>query len=274
MKCHLKERNKMKKIKQLLVLVSILVLSMFSAFAQDDIPDAPNPPRLYTNLSAEYSDLLSPDQARELEAKLVNFAEKTSNQIVVIVVDDLAGYEPWEYSAKLGDKWKIGQEKEDNGIIILIKPTGGKGERKTFIATGRGLEGAIPDYTCNEIVENELLPNFKNGEYYQGISSALDVLLALSKGEYDSDEYAKKNKKDNVWVVLGVLFVIFVLVAIFGRKGGGGGGRGGMSIGQGLFWGSMMSGRGGSGFGGGSSGGGFGGFGGGSFGGGGSGGSW
>ena len=271
---HLEEKNKMEKLKQIFTLISIFLVTVFGSFAQDDIPDAPNPPRLYNNLSAEYSDLLSPDQARELEAKLVNFAEQTSNQVVVVVVDDLAGYEPWEYCAKLGDKWKIGQEKEDNGIIILIKPTGGKGERKTFIATGRGLEGAIPDYTCNEIVENELLPNFKNGEFYLGITESLDVLLALAKGEYDSDEYAKKNKKDNVWIVFGVLFVIFVLVAIFGRKGGGGG-RGGMSIGEGLFWGSMMSGRGGgSGFGGGSSGGGFGGFGGGSFGGGGSGGSW
>jgi uncharacterized protein len=252
---HLEEKNKMEKLKQIFTLISIFLVTVFGSFAQDDIPDAPNPPRLYNNLSAEYSDLLSPDQARELEAKLVNFAEQTSNQVVVVVVDDLSGYEPWEYCAKLGDKWKVGQEKEDNGIIILIKPTGGKGERKTFIATGRGLEGAIPDYTCNEIVENELLPNFKNGEFYKGITESLDVLLALAKGEYDSDEYAKKNKKDNIWIVLGVLFVIFILVAIFGRKGGGGGG-------------------GGSSFGGGSSGGGFGGFGGGSFGGGGSGGSW
>ncbi|MDP4637208.1 MAG: TPM domain-containing protein, partial [Crocinitomicaceae bacterium] len=83
----------MKKLKQIFTLISILLISVFGSFAQNDIPDAPKPERLYNNLSAEYSDLLSQDQARELEAKLENFAEQTSNQVVVVVVDDLAGYE-------------------------------------------------------------------------------------------------------------------------------------------------------------------------------------
>jgi uncharacterized protein len=192
-------------------------------------------------------------------------------------VDDLAGYEPWDYAAKIGDKWKVGQAKEDNGVVVLIKPTGGKGERKTFIGPGRGLEGAIPDYTCNEIVENELLPNFKNGNYALGVNAAVDVLMALAKGEYNSDQYAEKNK-DNVGTVIVILILIFVVaIIIFGKKGGGGngytmGGRGARSSGGG--WIGGLGGFGG--FGGGSSGGGggFGGFGGGSFGGGGSGGSW
>lgn len=247
------------------------LFTSFSLVAQDDIPDAPNPPRLYNNFSTEMPDFLSASESESLEQRLVNFAESTSNQIVVVVVDDLAGYEPAEYAAKLGDKWKVGHEKEDNGIVILIKPTGGKGERKTFIATGRGLEGAIPDYTCYEIVEHELLPNFKDGQYYKGITEAVDVLESLSKGEYNSDQYAKKNKKkDNLLVVFIILGIIILVVVLISRKGGGGGGftmgAGGMFFGGGH--------RSSGGWGGGSSGGGFGGFGGGSFGGGGSGGSW
>jgi uncharacterized protein len=263
----------MKKAWILIPAILTLLLSNSFVFAQDDIPNAPVPARLYNNLSKEYPDFISSGEAQELETRLVNFAETTSNQIVVVVVDDLGGYEPWEYAAKLGDKWKVGHEKEDNGIILLIKPTGGKGERKTFIATGRGLEGAIPDLTCNEIVENELLPNFKEGNFYAGILAAVDVLESLSKGEYNSDQYAQKNaKKDGVVTFLVIFVIIIIVVIIIAKNGRGGGftmGGGGIYFGGGGYRG------GGGGWGGGSSGGGgFGGFGGGSFGGGGSGGSW
>lgn len=253
-----------------------LLLLLFSfitvlGFGQSDIPNASNPPKLYNNFSKAFPDFLSAAEAQQLEIDLIKFAEETSNQIVVIVVDDLAGYEPVEYAAKIGDKWKVGHEKEDNGIVILIKPTGGKGERKTFIATGRGLEGAIPDYTCNEIVNNELLPNFKNQEYYKGITSSLKVMKSLSKGEFNSAQYAKKNKKKGGIVKVIIVLIIIIVIVIVIAKSNGRGGDGFTMGAAGLFFGGGFR---GGGSGGGSSGGGFGGFGGGSFGGGGSGGSW
>ena len=256
---------------QYCLLLMVFVFGFTVLHAQDGIPESPNPPKLYTNLSTEFPNFLSQPEAAQLENDLEAFEKETSNQIVVVVVDDLAGYEPWEFATELGEKWKDGQEKEDNGMVLLIKPTGGKSERKTFIAVGRGLEGAIPDYTCNEIVENELIPSFKQGAYYEGISNALHVLKALSKGEYNSKQYADKHGKNDWIQVFALLFVIFIVVILFSRGGKGGGG---FTMGPGgiFFFGSGF--RGGNGFGGGSSGGGFGGFGGGSFGGGGSGGSW
>ncbi len=265
----------MNKIKRLqswtrLLTVFLLVTCSLSIFAQDDIPAAPSPPRLYNNLSKEFPTFLSAADADYLEKRLVAFADSTSNQIVVIVVDDFGGYEPWEYATRIGDKWKVGQEKEDNGIVLLIKPTGGKGERKTFIATGRGLEGAIPDLTCQQIVQNEILPNFKKGAYLQGITAALDVLQALSKGEYNSDQYAKKHQNEAGWLEILVILIVITIVVLIIFKGRGGGGNG-FSIGPGgIFMGGFSVGHRSSG----SFGGGFGGFGGGSFGGGGSGGSW
>lgn len=256
-------------------LTSLLTLVLMSSalLAQSDIPEKPYPERLYNNLSVEMPDFLDASQAQALEERLVQFAESTSNQILVVVVDDLAGYEPWDYATRLGDKWGVGHQKEDNGIVLLIKPTGGKGERKTFIATGRGLEGAIPDYTCSEIVDNELLPNFKNGDYYTGIISALDVLESLSKGEYNSDEYSSKNKKRNgvaTVIIIMIIIVIVIIVIVRNGKGGGGFTMGGGGVFMGGGWGGGYRSSGGSSWGGG----GFGGFGGGSFGGGGSGGSW
>lgn len=275
MKQFIQTKSTLLRLNSLLSILFVGVLALFTT-AQDGIPAKPNPPKLYNNFSNEMPDFLSESEALQLDSDLEAFAKSTSNQIVVVVVDDLAGYEPWEFATKLGDQWQVGHEKEDNGIVILIKPSGGKGERKTFIATGRGLEGAIPDYTCNQIVDNELLPNFKNGDYYEGITAALSVLKSLSKGEFNSDQYAKQNeKKDSLVKVILVIIVIVVIVIVMSR-GNKGGGRG-MTMGsRGIFFGSGFGGGYGGGWGGGSSGGGggFGGFGGGSFGGGGSGGSW
>lgn len=262
-------------IKKFTSLVLFICLS-FSVLAQ--LPSPKSPPRLYNNFSTV--QLLSPSEEAEIEEQLEKFEAETSNEIAIIVVDDLKGYEPWEYAVEIGEKWGVGKENEDNGIVLLIKPTKTGGGRKTFIAIGRGLEGAIPDLTTNEIIENEILPNFKQDNYFQGIKQAVDVLSKLSKGEYNSKQYSKKNKKEiGFFGGLILVVLIIIIVIVLARKGGRGGGGGiGSSIASGIFWGSIANGGfggGRGGFGGGSSGGGgFGGFGGGSFGGGGSGGSW
>jgi uncharacterized protein len=237
-----------------------------AVLAQDDIPSPPSPPKLYVNLSKQFPNFLTDQQAAQLEKDLENFEKETSNEIVVVIVDDLNGYEKADFAIKLGEKWKVGKEKEDNGIVVLIKPTKTNGKRTSFIATGRGLEGAIPDITCKRIVEKELNPNLKNNKNYEGISASLVVLKKLAKGEFNHKEYDKEGESPwwvNVLVIIGIiLFVIFMR-----RKGGGGGFTAGAS---GFFYGGGFGGHGS----GGSSGGGFGGFGGGSFGGGGAGGDW
>jgi len=256
----------------------ILILLCFSTASlgqKAGIPKAPTPPRLVNNLSKEFPDFISKPEEAQLEQKLQAFANETSNQIVIVIVDDLAGYEPWEFATAIGDSWKIGQEKASNGIVILIKPTGGKGQRKYFIAVGKGLEGAIPDLTSRRIEETELVPNFQDGKFYEGLNQTTDVLMSLAKGEYNSDQYGAKNKKSGeVFKVIFIIIMIIVFVIIASRRGGGRNGGRGFTMGAGGIWLGGMGGRSsGGGFGGGSSGG-FGGFGGGSFGGGGSGGSW
>jgi uncharacterized protein len=255
---------------------SLLLLTfafVFSTLAQSDgIPERPNPPRLVNNLSKEMPNFLSRDEEERLEQKLETFSNQTSNQIVIVIVDDLAGLEAWDYATRLGHKWGVGQAKFDNGVVILIKPTGGQGQRYLEIAVGYGLEGAIPDLTTKQIRENEMVPYFKNQQYYTALDKATDVIMALAKGEYNSKQYGKQTKKDLPFPVIIIIFVVIFIVLKL--MSGGGRGRGGMSMGSGFFLGSMMGG--GFGGGGGSSGssGGFGGFGGGGFGGGGSGGSW
>ena len=249
----------------------LLVLINTNAFAVE-LPPKPSPERLYNNFSAQ--PILTQAESEALEAKLVNFARATSNQIVVVVTDDLLGMDAESYATQIGKEWGVGQANRNNGIVVLIKPTGGKNQRKVFIAVGKGLEGIIPDITANHIVQNEILPAFRNQEFYKGIDAGVGVLMSLAKKEFSFNDYQKRTKNNsNIWILV-ILIVVFILGLLPKRTSDGYTmGSGGM-----FFLGSLFGGGfGGGGYGGGGSSrdnGDFGGFGGGDFGGGGAGGSW
>lgn len=249
---------------------SVLLLTSLFSFAQPDgLPDKPREKKLVYNLSQKAPDFLSGDETDRLEKKLETYANETSNQVAIVVVDDLGGMEVADYATRLGTKWQVGQEKFKNGVIILIvDPTGGAGTRDAFIAVGYGLESVIPDIVAKRIVENEIIPEFKNGNYYAGLDKAVEKVIGFAKGEYNSDEYANKGR--GTGGILKYIIIAIVIIIILSRFFGRGGGMT-MTRYGGTFWGGSF---GGGGFGGGGGGGGFGGFGGGSFGGGGAGGKW
>jgi len=250
----------------------LLLLAYFPAtgLASDVIPARPTPPHLVN----DFAGVLSPDEVAMLENKLLAFNDSTSNQVVIAIVNDLGGYDKSEYSFKLGNEWKIGRKEVNNGILVLVKPKNSTGEGEAFIATGKGLEGAIPDAVCIRIIDQEMIPYFMKNNYYGGLDAAMNVLMSLAKGEYSSAEYAsKKRHRDGIgFPFIIIIAVVFFILSIFRNRGRG------YTVGRGGYVGGYWGGFGGGGFGGGgggsSSGGGFGGFGGGSFGGGGAGGSW
>ena len=256
------------------LLVILFLLAGVNVFSQ--IPEKSDPPKLYNNFSKEVPDFISSSQAAQLEEKLANFSKQTSNQICVVVVDDLNGTDASDFAFKIGNGWGVGDKSFNNGIVILIKPTETNGRHTMFIAVGYGLEGAIPDLATKRIREEEMNPYFKQGDYFTGLDKGTDKLMALAKGEISVEKYTEGSslesfiRKHPLGFGIAIIIIFLILKNLF--RGGGGGrtfSRGGSTV----FWGG--SGFGG-GFGGGSSGGGggFGGFGGGGFGGGGSGGSW
>ncbi|EFI72355.1 MULTISPECIES: TPM domain-containing protein [Segatella] len=247
------------KIKSALLTLMVL-LATIGTFAQ--IPDKPNPPKLVNDFAG-----ILPD-ANIMEDSLEEFARKTSNQIVVVTINDLEGLDKADFAQQLGQKWGVGGKKYNNGIVILIKA---KNETKgeAFIATGYGMEGALPDAVCYKVVNHEMIPHFKENNYSEGVWAALHILMPIAKGEIDVNNYAEDADDDTFIgiVFIFVLIFLFILYCFFGDKHSGG--KGGSAtfggFGGGFYHGSS----------GGSSGfGGFGGFGGGSFGGGGAGGSW
>lgn len=252
------------------IILLIFTLSTYLGFAQD-FPAKPN------TLVNDYTNTLSAAQISQLEQKLVAFDDSTSNQIAVVILKSVGDYDINEYALELGRKWGVGGKEKNNGVILLVA----LGDRKMSIQTGYGLEGALPDIYTKRIIENDIKPFFKAGDYYSGIVAGTNSIISLVKGEYKNDKPKAKRSKGNAGFAV---IIIIIIIAILIRKGGGGGGNqviGGRGVADALFW-SMLLGGGrnsdgggfGGGFGGGSSGGGFGGFGGGSFGGGGSSGSW
>lgn len=241
------------------------------------IPSRPDPPRLYNNLSENFPGFLSRSEAAQLEEKLEQFSNQTSNQICVVIVDDLGGYEPVDYATKLLNSWGLGQKGVDNGIVVLLQLNANGGGRD-FIQPGYGLEGAIPDLATKRIREEELEPNLKAGQNFLALNNTVDKLMQLAKGEVDVKNYTRhsgrgKTKMSTILIII-IVVVFIILRNLFGGGGGSTFSRGGRTTYWGSGFGGFGSGFGGGGFGGGSSGGGFGGFGGGRSGGGGSGGSW
>lgn len=241
-----------------------------------DFPPIPNPPRLVT----DFTGTLSADEVTSLEQKLVAYNDSTSTQIAIVMMRSTGEYEIADYSQRLGEKWGIGSSK-DNGILILAAMD----DRKVFIATGRGMEGVVPDALAKRIVTNLITPNFKMESYYQGLDQATDMIFKLASGEYKAEDVESEGKPGGATFLLLILIFLFVILPLIkNRKDNDnhmGGRGGGVDLWTTIMLANLLKGSGGGKFGDFSSGrgsfgggGGFGGFGGGSFGGGGAGGSW
>jgi uncharacterized protein len=237
------------------------------AIAQNIIAK-PNPATLVTDVAG----VLTPEQKQALENKLVAIDDSSSNQIAVVIIPSLDGYPKEEYANKLLREWGIGSKK-NNGVLLLISIN----DRQIWIEVGYGLEGAIPDITALNIIDNDIKPAFKAGNYYEGIDQATDNIAKAAVGEYKVAKVKKSKSKGSGGLFLIILIIIFVILRS-GRGGGGSniGGGGFSDVATGMLLGSLLGGggRGGGGWGDSGGGGGFGGFGGGSSGGGGAGGSW
>ena len=278
----------MRTILYRLPLVALWLL--LATFTQAQLAGQECFPKKENKLVYDVANLLNDGDESMLESMLVSFADSTSNQITVVIVPDLCGMDKAQFAIELGESWGVGQAKEDNGIVMLVKPKTPESKGEIFIAVGRGLEGAIPDITAKQIIDNECIPSFKKEAYYDGIYAGATVLMQLARGEYDSDAYASKHTKRKKKGGLGIaLLALLIIALVFIAKAAQT--KRYAQTNQIGFWAAwallnaasrshrgyynnFSSGRGGFGGFGGGGGGGFGGFGGGGFGGGGSGGSW
>jgi uncharacterized protein len=250
---------------KLTFVVALVIFLSGNAWA---IEFPPKPKKLVN----DFAGILKPEEIQSLENKLVSFNDTSSNQITVVIVKDLQGYEVADYAVQLGNFWGVGQSGKKNGIVFLIAPN----ERKVTIQTGYGLEPVLPDILAGRIIREQVTPAFRSGNYYAGIDQAIDAIILYTGAEFKADSTSEPEIP--ILLIVFIFILLLLLFAYFTRNVQShsreiirGGGRtyngGGWYGGTGGSWGGGSSGGSGGG-------GGFGGFGGGSFGGGGASGSW
>ena len=200
--------------------------------------------------------VLAPAQTQSLTQALAAAEQNTSNQLVVVTLPDLQGYDIADYGYQLGREWGIGSKENDNGVLLIVAPN----DRKVRIEVGYGLEGVLTDALSSVIVQQEILPAFRQGQFYGGIQAGVTSIQAAIKGEYQGEQQPRQKVSSGKALLILCVMIVLTFLLSFGGGGGRGGRRGGLMF---LPMGMGAGGFGGGGFGGGGFGGGGGGFGGG-----------
>ena len=152
-----------------------LILFLVSSFAQAALVAIPELKTRVTDLT----QTLSQPQQAALEAKLAAFEQKKGSQIALLIVPTTQPEDIAQYSIRVADAWKLGREKVDDGLLLLIATK----DRKMRIEVGYGLEGPIPDLTAKRVINEVISPKFKQGDFYGGLDSGVDRLIGLVDGE-------------------------------------------------------------------------------------------
>lgn len=243
-----------------------LLLCLFvqvSGYAQTaDVP-------AYINYVNDFANVLSDEEEQALNAKIKAIKDSTVTEIAIVTEASLDGKAAFDRSLAFARAYKVGGEGVNSGVLVYIAVQ----DRAIFIQTADKTQGALTDYITELIIERSMKPEFRAGNYYQGLDNAVESIGQTLNGEFDPSKLKKKKKPlANPLIMLVIIIVVLIVLSKFG-----GGKNGGINRGGGYFlpWMLMSGGGGGGGFGGGGSSGGFGGFGGGGgFNGGGAGGSW
>ena len=264
----------------LYLLIGFLFLGAQFSIAQFKIPNKPAKTNGGQTSVYDYAGLLQSNQKSALENKLIKYSDTTSTQIVVVIIPSTNGEYINYLGAQWADKWGVGDKDKDNGIFILLA----RDDRKIGISTGYGTEHLMTDAMSRRIIERDIIPFFKQNDYYGGLNRGADAIFEVLQGEYEGSR-----QNDGGEFPLGValfLFLVFIIILMSisknRRSGGNNGngmsgrnttrdileaiilsnsGRGGYRSGTGGFGGGFGGGgsSGGGGFGGGFGGGGFGG---------------
>ncbi|MDD5055547.1 MAG: TPM domain-containing protein [Candidatus Peribacteraceae bacterium] len=160
--------------------------------------------------------ILNPAQKQALEDELAAYRQSSSNEIAVVTVKTLGGEPIEDVALEIGRKWGIGTESKSNGILLLIASD----DREMRMEVGYGLEGAVPDIVARGIIDMDLTPAFRQGDYYGGIHAAIDSLSRHIGGEYTADRYAIPEKGGGAitYLVFFGLIVLQWLLAIMARS--------------------------------------------------------
>lgn len=226
----------------------------------------PAPARFFN----DYAGVVSPEVANELNAKLESFERTNSSQLLVAIFPKMESKSSVaDYTVRVAQAWRVGQKGKDNGAVLFAFMQ----EHQLYIQVGYGLEAVLPDATAKRIIENEIVPRFRQNDVDGGMTAAVNAMIAAAKGEYQGtgrtreDGRAQGPSRNLGFIVLIALFILFLSImkrrfqrtyVLGGPRGGrwmppprgggggwssGGGGGGGFSGGGGSFGGGGAGGK-------------------------------
>jgi uncharacterized protein len=185
------------------------------AFADEVIPPVP---AQYFN---DYANVVSPATASQLDQTLENFERQSSEQILVAIFPTMQSDSSIEdYTVRVARAWKVGQKDNNNGAVLFVFVQ----DHKMFLQVGYGLEGVLPDAFCKRIIDEQISPRFKAGDFDGGVTAGVESIIAATKGEYKgtgatvADSRASRGSGSSVFDI--VFIVIFVII-IFSARGSG-----------------------------------------------------
>lgn len=235
-----------------------LLLAVF-VFLRPVLAQDVDVPRL-SRYATDLSGTLSSSQLTILEDKLREFDTSTSTQIVVLVIPTIGSWALEQYALKVAEVNRVGREGKDNGALLLVA----KDDRQIRIEVGYGLEGSLTDAMSGLIIRREIVPRFREGDYFGGLNAGVEAMVLVTKNEYTADP--GEGEGENGFPAAMVFFILLIIVlntvrraarggkftrgggfpmggSWGGRSGGGGFGGGGFSGGGGSFGGGGASGR-------------------------------
>lgn len=165
---------------------------------------SPGQPTGFVN---DFANVIPDEEQAQMEQKLKTFSEEQTNEIAVVTIVSLEDETIESYALQLFEEWGIGSEKFDNGVLLLIAPN----DRKLRIEVGYGLEGALTDYESKSIIENDITPSFKEGDYVGGINKGIDGILAATTGEYEPQAHSSSSKGPDMGTLV---FIVIMLTSL------------------------------------------------------------
>jgi uncharacterized protein len=189
---------------------AFLWITFFStnSFAQKAIPE------LWGQRVHDEAHALKQSTVDQLEKNLKRYEDSTSNQIAILILPSLDGDVLEQYSLRVAEKWKLGQQEKDNGALLLIVVD----DHKMRIEVGQGLEGVLTDALSNRIIRNEIAPAFRRGDFDAGVTAGILGMQKAIGGEYSNDI---QSSSDYTWIAIGIgvgLFCVIVLIVTFVRE--------------------------------------------------------
>jgi uncharacterized protein len=190
---------------------SFLLLCFSLGSIAQNIPARPSPARAVNDFVGVFSE----NEKDLLDKKLQAYQDSTSNAITIVIIKTTGDYVIDEVAHKILREWGVGQKGKNNGVVILAVMD----DRKINIQTGYGLEGALPDGICKRIINQNIIPAFKQKNYFQGFNDATDVIIKRAQGEYTNDRKAQGGVSITDLLIFLFILGIFVFVIVNASKG-------------------------------------------------------